>query len=86
MTPYGGITGSGTVFSFDPQTNTQLNLYSFNASNTNSTSPSGGLFKASNGQLYGISDKGGVTDQGTIFSYDPHSMVRLKASLRPCRK
>jgi uncharacterized repeat protein (TIGR03803 family) len=79
MTSYGGINGSGTIFSFNPSANIQASLFSFNTNNTNSASPSGSLVKAANSKFYGISTNGGTADKGTIFSYDISMHQQVKA-------
>lgn len=78
MTRTGGVTGSGMIFSFDLSGNNQTNLYSFNTTNTNSTSPSGSLVKATDGKLYGLTSNGGISDKGTIFSFDPGTNAQVK--------
>lgn len=68
MTSQGGA-GFGTIFSFDPATNTQVQLFNFNHSN--GALPLASLIQATNGKLYGMTFNGGKNnDMGTIFSLD----------------
>lgn len=66
----------GTIFSFDPASNTYAKLFDFNEANGNS--PTGTLTLASDGKLYGATtlgglDENGVDNDGVIFSFDPSS-------------
>lgn len=69
MTPAGGIHDKGVIYSFDPATNTFTKLYDFDG--TNGNNPTGRLFQAANGKLYGTTPGGGLYNQGVIFSFDP---------------
>lgn len=68
MTLRGGILPYGSIFSFDPKTNTFTSLQEFN--HTNGADPVGKLVQASNGKLYGMTYSGGA-GLGNIFSFDP---------------
>jgi uncharacterized repeat protein (TIGR03803 family) len=62
----------GTIFSFNPLTNTFENLYDFDL--INGAFPSGSLIQASNGKLYGMTPRGGINGidcNGVLFSFDP---------------
>jgi len=63
-----GLTGDGVLFSFDPVSKAFVKLHDFNG--TDGRSPKGGLIEASNGLLYGMTSAGGITNNGTIFSFD----------------
>ena len=69
MTYQGGSNGSGVIFSFDPSATTFTNLKDFD--NTNGGYPQGSLMQASDGKLYGMTLKGGISVIGVIFSFDP---------------
>lgn len=69
MTPLGGTHNSGTLFKINGNGSGFKTMYSFDASS--GTGPQGGLCKASNGKLYGMSYGGGSRNSGTIFSFDP---------------
>lgn len=74
MTHFGGNGGRGTLFSFDPATNTFAKLMDFNFGGADGYDPSGSLVQAKDGKLYGIADQGGIDqnlDAGTLFSFDP---------------
>ncbi len=70
MTSQGG-TGKnvGVIFSYEPATATYTNLHVFDG--TNGSSPLGSLMQASDGKLYGMTQKGGSTGGGVSFSFDP---------------
>ena len=65
MTYQGGANNFGTLFSFDPATNTQVKLIDFNTAQ--GTNPTGSLIQASNGKLYGMTYGGGSGNYGVIF-------------------
>lgn len=70
MTTYGGSHGDGTVFEFDPATDTIVQHITLEASVTGSE-PYGQLAEASNGMLYASTYYGGKNNHGTIFEIDP---------------
>ena len=76
MTYQGGANDSGTLFSFDPATNTQAKLIDFNT--VRGAYPTGSLIQASNGKLYGMTYGGGSGNYGVIFSFDPSSNTFFK--------
>src|SRR4051794_13855020 len=59
MTPNGGSSGFGVIFSFDPSTSTYAKLKDFNYTNGDGVSPQGSLIQASDGKLYGMTIYGG---------------------------
>ena len=69
MANRGGAYGLGTLYSFNPATDTYTKLNDFNG--TNGSSPEGYLLQASDGKLYGPTSGGGNNGNGTIFSFDP---------------
>lgn len=76
MTSEGGSANVGTVFSFDPLTNTLTKLYDFD--HAHGAYPYGSLIHAGDGQLYGMTQGGGTSDHGTIFSFDPLTNTLIK--------
>jgi uncharacterized repeat protein (TIGR03803 family) len=75
MTSSGGTGGGGTIFSFNPVTNTLINRSSFSGSN--GRRPQGSLVKF-NDKLYGMTTNGGTNNVGTIFSFNPDSINHTK--------
>jgi uncharacterized repeat protein (TIGR03803 family) len=71
-TPYGGATGNGTIFEYDPSSGTETVLYSFAGGNDGAV-PVAGLVNV-NGTLYGATEYGGQNNSendGTVFKFDP---------------
>ncbi|MEP7264212.1 MAG: choice-of-anchor tandem repeat GloVer-containing protein [Bacteroidota bacterium] len=68
LTGTGGTNNIGTIFSFDPTSNSFNKLHDFVASN--GKNPNGSLMQASDGHLYGTTYFGGTQNQGAVFSYD----------------
>jgi uncharacterized repeat protein (TIGR03803 family) len=68
----GGAHNEGTVFKLAPTVDTwnESWLYSF-VGNTTGWFPYGGLVRASNGNLYGTTERGGASDYGTVFEIVP---------------
>ncbi len=76
MTFTGGSNGFGVIFSFDPSSSTYTKLKDFDY--TNGGHPHGSLIQASDGKLYGMTLRGGQSDYGVIFSFDPSSSTYTK--------
>ncbi|MBS4028044.1 MAG: hypothetical protein KGZ58_05330, partial [Ignavibacteriales bacterium] len=71
MTNGGGEDGSGVIFEYDPYSNTYSKMHDFYEDNSgNGSEPQGGLLQASNGLLYGMTERGGANGAGIIFSMD----------------
>ncbi len=76
LTMTGGTSNNGSLYSFDPSSNTFTTRYSFLAGVTASSGnkPSGDL-EVYNGQLWGTTTAGGLNSNqggnGVLFSYDP---------------
>jgi hypothetical protein len=73
LTNNGGVNHGGTIFEYDPVTEQftkKIDLTSVTGSN-----PPNGLIKANNGKLYGMANTGGISNEGTLFEYDPSSNV-----------
>jgi uncharacterized repeat protein (TIGR03803 family) len=64
-TSTGGPSGAGTVFEMAPGTGTITTLAAFNG--TNGASPLGALTMDGNGNLYGTTNAGGASGDGTVF-------------------
>jgi uncharacterized repeat protein (TIGR03803 family) len=60
----------GVVFKMTP-TGTVTVLYSFPGSDIDGFNPIAGLVQATDGNLYGTTTSGGLTEQGTIFEISP---------------
>lgn len=71
MTPVGGSSGNGIIFSLDPSSfvYTKIQEFSYNSG----SKPVGSLQIALDGKLYGLTSSGGNSFAGTIFSFDPLS-------------
>ena len=66
---HGGVTGDGTIFSFDTSSDTYTRLYSFGGDH--GSDPHGQLILDPNGTtFYGMTRTGGKSDVGVIFSFD----------------
>jgi uncharacterized repeat protein (TIGR03803 family) len=68
VTMLGGVNNEGVLFEFNPTNNSFTKLYDF-ISSTGSL-PSGSLLQASNGLLYGVTNSGGTTGRGVLYSFD----------------
>ena len=67
---------AGVIFSFDPSTSIYTKLIDFDG--TNGRNPNGSLIQASDGKLYGMTNLGGSSGVGVIFSFDPSSSTYTK--------
>lgn len=65
----GGVSGQGTVFSFDTTTGVETVLYSFQGG-ADGAGPVDGLLEF-NGSLYGTTYEGGAGGAGTVFKVTP---------------
>ncbi len=68
LTSTGGTNSVGTIFEFDPSTNTYTKLYDFSA--INGQTPRGTLKQAATGKLYGLTQAGGANGLGVLFEFD----------------
>ena len=73
MTSDGGLNGYGTIFKINPATN----LFSVirHLSVADGTYPVGSLVQGTDGQLYGLGQRGGNKGSGTIFRINPANNV-----------
>lgn len=68
---YDGSNASGTIFSYNIDSASYHVAYNFDG--TSAYNPQGDLYQASDGKLYGMTELGGLTGAGALFSYDPAS-------------
>lgn len=66
----GGVTHQGVLFEYNPNTNVYTKKIDFETI-PNGGYPLGGLMRAPNNKLYGMTNIGGANDNGTIFEIDP---------------
>jgi uncharacterized repeat protein (TIGR03803 family) len=66
-TEAGGIDGDGTVFEIPHGSNTVKTLTSFDLTNGSEPDPNVGVVMDSQGNLYGTTEAGGASSDGTIF-------------------
>ena len=78
MTYQGGKYNKGVLFEFDPETDLFTKKLDFNGAENGAT-PWGSLIQATDGNLYGMTTYGGISNKGTIFRYDPvgDTLVKL---------
>ena len=69
-TSFGGSSGRGTFFEFNPATAAFSKKVDFNDA-PSGIHPYSGLMKASNGKLYGVTNVGGAYGGGVLFEVDP---------------
>jgi len=68
-TELGGVEGIGLIYSYDYSTNTLASEFEFPIENKGGYASYSGLKKASNGKIYGVTNKGDL-DRGVLFEYD----------------
>lgn len=73
VTTKGGTGSVGTLIEFDPYTNTLTKKVDFTGSNGDR--PMGKLTLSSNGNLYGVTQRGGADELGVRFEYNPYDDV-----------
>jgi uncharacterized repeat protein (TIGR03803 family) len=77
LTYGGGAGGAGVLFEYNANTNIYAKKIDFNITPMGSY-PFGGLMRASNTKLYGMTLTGGVNDKGVIFEIDPVTSEYVK--------
>jgi hypothetical protein len=77
LTYQGGIYNFGILYEYDISTNSLIKKIDFDSIN-NGSYPEGSLIQASDGKIYGMTNKGGIYDLGVIFQYDPDSNILVK--------
>jgi uncharacterized repeat protein (TIGR03803 family) len=77
LTYDGGAAGAGVLFEYNSNTNTYTKKIDFNMTPMGGY-PYGGLMRATNNKLYGMTIQGGANDRGVIFEMDPVTTVFTK--------
>jgi len=77
LTPFGGTYNQGVIFEWDPVTNIYIKMVDFNGIEKG-RNPFGSLMQASNGEIYGMTNYGGVNDDGVLFEWDPMTNIFIK--------
>ena len=70
MTWYGGSDGSGNIFLFDPRTSGFSSKHDF-TDMPNGRWPQGNSLIEVGGMYYGMTNQGGISDNGVLFQLDP---------------
>lgn len=68
LTLEGGANNKGTIFSYEPATDTYTKLFDFGG--INGENPGGSFVQAGNGLLYGVTMAGGSIGVGVVFSFN----------------
>jgi uncharacterized repeat protein (TIGR03803 family) len=76
MTFKGGIDNAGIIFSYNVSSSIYTKLKDLDSANGGN--PYGSLMQATDGKLYGMTSYGGSKTYGTIFSFDPASLLYTK--------
>lgn len=69
MTNLGSHNNEGIIFSYNISSGTETPLWTF-GNDTDGATPYGSLLQANNGLLYGMTQYGGTSDSGVIFSFN----------------
>ncbi|MGA7283307.1 MAG: choice-of-anchor tandem repeat GloVer-containing protein [Candidatus Cybelea sp.] len=77
----GGAQGKGTFFAVTPSGKEQV-LYSFKGAPDDGDGPLGSLAEVS-GALYGVTERGGQDNAGTVFHFQPSGVEELVHSFDP---
>jgi uncharacterized repeat protein (TIGR03803 family) len=72
-TQKGGTGGYGTVFRIKTNNGTETVLHAFAGGSSDGAYPYAGLIQASDGNLYGTTQQGGASGNGTVFKINPTS-------------
>ena len=76
----GGKFLEGVIFSYDPSNNKFTKLWDFNSLETGEN-PFGTLLLASDGNIYGTTENGGLSREGNIFRFNPDKVILIKIYL-----
>lgn len=76
-TPEGGVYNFGVLYQFDPVTLVYSKKYDF-ANDGNGINPIYTLLQLPNSMIYGVTNRGGSTNSGTIFQFNPTTNVYTK--------
>ncbi len=77
MTSEGGKYGNGTIIKINGNGANFDTVYSFPLNKRSGYNPTGSLLKDTNDLLYGMTQYGGSTDFGVIFSFDPTTNIYI---------
>lgn len=69
--------GYGTIYQYDPTTSTISGKYNFNGFQ-NGKNPNGSLLLAADGNLYGVTNTGGIANYGVLFQFNSQTGVYTK--------
>jgi len=69
MTTFGGVDNHGVIFEYNLTSSSYTKLHDLDSVNSG-RHPSGSLVEADNGLLYGMTVRGGTTDEGVVFEFD----------------
>lgn len=69
-TDLGGSGNGGTIFSFNPATNTTTILHTFTGGANDGLNSTYGVLVPSGSTLYGVSSEGGASNDGAIYSFN----------------
>ncbi len=69
MTSGGGVNNDGVLFEYDPINDIYTKKLDFDRTDKGTT-PKGFLIEANNTKLYGVTEYGGVFNEGVLFEYD----------------
>ena len=69
--------GYGTIYQYDPSNETISGKFNFNGTE-NGMRPNGSLLLATDGNLYGVTNMGGIANYGTLFQFNPKTNVFAK--------
>jgi len=78
MTTAGGAGNLGAIISFNPATDSETVLYSFSGVGSDGQYPYGSLIQAKDSLLYGLTQRGGAYDSGSVFSFNISTGVETK--------
>ncbi len=76
MTARGGINNEGVIFSINPVTGDYQVIHDFDQ--PTGFNPKGSLLQAADGNLYGMTLRGGTFNNGVIFSFNPTTSTYTK--------
>jgi len=68
-TVFGGLNNEGVLFEYDPDSKKIVKKHDFEAKITGAN-PTGILIQYLNGKIYGLTQKGGEKNKGSLFEYD----------------
>jgi uncharacterized repeat protein (TIGR03803 family) len=72
--------GDGTLFKLSPD-GTETDLYNFGANSSDGITPTGGVVIDADGNLYGVTYRGGAYHVGTIFRLSPEGVETILHTL-----